>query len=103
VPEIDDQLKMNARVLVVADDIFSGGSISQTNRAVHARRCTVVPLVFAFGDFSGKPSIDAFEIFSVISRRVDLCDVADSPLVARGVRPVNARECWGEFFAPSSA
>jgi len=101
--EIDDQLKRDARVLVVADDIFSGGSVLQTIRAVHAQRCTVVPLVFAFGNFSGKTSIEGFEIVSVISRRVDVCDVADSPLVARGVRPVNAREYWGKFFAPRRA
>ena len=101
--EIDDTLKRDARVLVVADDIFSGGSVSQTIRAVHARGGTVVPLVFAFGNFSGKTSIEGFEIVSVISRRVDVCDVADSPLVARGVRPVNAREYWGELFVRRSA
>jgi adenine/guanine phosphoribosyltransferase-like PRPP-binding protein len=103
VPEIDNQLKRDARVLVVADDIFSGGSVSQTIRAIHARRCAVAPLVCAFGNFSGKPSIDSFEIFSVISRRVDLFDVADSPLVARGIRPVNAREHWEELFVRRSA
>jgi adenine/guanine phosphoribosyltransferase-like PRPP-binding protein len=102
VPVVDNELKADVRILVVADDIFSGGSVSQTIRAVRARRCTVVPLVFAFGNFSGSPSIEGFEIFSVISRRVDLFDVADSPLVARGVRPVNAREYWAEFFAPKS-
>ena len=101
--DIDDTLKRGARVLVVADDIFSGGSVSQTIRAVHARGGTVVPLVLAFGNFSGKTSIEGFEIVSVISRRVDVCDVADSPLVARGVRPVNAREHWEELFVRRSA
>jgi hypothetical protein len=101
--EIDDQLKRDAQVLVVADDIFSGGSVSQTNRAIHARRCTVVPLVCAFGNFSGKPSIEGFEIFSVISRRVELFDIVDSALVARGIRPVNARDHWEEWFVRRSA
>lgn len=98
--ELDQDIKEGSRVLVVADDIFSGGSVRRTMQAALAKRCTLVPAVLAFGNFSGGPSIDGVEIFAVINRKVELFDLADSPLVAKGVRPVNARQHWHECFAP---
>ncbi len=102
-PNIEQEVNKGTRILAVADDIFSGSSLVKTIQAALVKQCKVVPVVFAFGNFSGRASLEGFDIFSVINRRVELFDVADSPLVARGVRPVNAREHWGQLFAPGKA
>ncbi len=102
-PVFDQDVKREARVLVVADDIFSGSSLVTTIGAALARECKVAPVVFAFGNFSGRSSIEGLDIFSVINRRVELFDVSESPLVARGVKAINARENWADFFAPGKA
>ena len=102
-PGFEQQLPGGTRVLVVADDIFSGSSVVKTIKAALANQCEVAPVVLAFANFSGRNSIEGLDIFSVITRRVELSDVSDSPLVARGVRAINAREHWEEFFAPRKA
>lgn len=100
-PNLEREVKRGTHVLVVADDIFSGSSVLKTIQAAKANECAVAPVVFAFGNFSGRGTIEGLDIFSVINRRVELLDKSESPLVARGIRPVNARENWQELFVPS--
>lgn len=97
-PTLEREVRRHSRVLVVADDIFSGSSVVKTIQAAKANECAVAPVVFAFGNFSGHGTIEGLNIFSVINRRVELLDKSESPLVARGIRPVNARENWQELF-----
>lgn len=100
-PSLAADVPRGARVLVVADDIFSGTSVQKVFQAAQSRECEIAPLVFSFGNFSGQSSLHEKEILSVITRRVELFDLSDSPLVARGVRAINAREYWQEYFVPS--
>jgi orotate phosphoribosyltransferase len=100
-PNLLPDVPRGARVLVVADDIFSGASVRKVFQAAQSRECEIAPLVFSFGNFSGRSSLHGKEIFSVITRQVELFDISDSPLVARGVRAINAREHWDEYFAPN--
>jgi hypothetical protein len=100
-PTLERDVKRGTNVLVVADDIFSGSSVVKTIHAAKAKECVVAPVVFAFGNFSGNNAIEGLDIFSVINRAVQLLDKSESPLVARGIRPVNAREHWEEFFVPN--
>ena len=102
-PTLEREVKSGTNVLVVADDIFSGSSVVRTIQAAKAQECVVAPVVFAFGNFSGNNAIEGLDIFSVINRRVELLEKSESPLVARGIRPVNARENWQEFFVPNKA
>ena len=99
----EQDVKFGARILVVADDVFSGGSVVRTIDAARSKECHVAPVVFAFGNFSGRSSVDGIEIFAVIDRHVELFEIADSPLIARGVKSVNARDCWDKHFAPKKA
>lgn len=100
-PTLDREVKRDTHVLVVADDIFSGSSVVKTIQAAKTNECAVAPVVFAFGNFSGRGTIEGLDIFSVISRRIELLDKSESPLVARGIRPVNARENWHGLFVPT--
>ncbi len=100
-PRLPADVTRGARVLVVADDIFSGTSVLKVFQAAQSRECEIAPLVLSFGNFSGKPSLHGKDILCVITREVELFDVSDSPLVGRGVRAINAREHWDEYFAPN--
>ncbi len=99
-PALVFDIPRGSRVLLVADDLFSGSSILKTLKAAQARGCDVAPVLFVFGNFSGRDTFEGMEVFSVIKRDVKLYNAAESPLVARGVKAVNAREHWDEFIRP---
>jgi orotate phosphoribosyltransferase len=96
-PVLPDGLSAHSRVLVVSDDIFTGGSIARVVDAALARQATVEPVLFAFGNFSGASHLGGREIVSVINREVRLSTLSESPLVGRGVRPLRARTHWDQF------
>lgn len=50
-PSLDMEMKRHTRVLVVADDIYSGSSITKIIQAVRAQRGLIAPVLFVFGNF----------------------------------------------------
>ncbi len=96
-PSLVFNIPPEASVLLVADDIFSGSSIRITREAALGAGCRVLPVLPVFGNFSGQLHIDGLEVISILEREVTLWDRRSCPLIAKGIRPLLARENWAQF------
>jgi adenine/guanine phosphoribosyltransferase-like PRPP-binding protein len=98
-PRITMNLRAGERVLVVTDDIFSGGSLGKTIETIEKRGGIVASPIMTLGNFSGSIRFRDRDISSLIDRPVQTWEPSSCPLCMQGSRTVPARQEWGVLQA----
>ncbi|MDF5719559.1 MAG: hypothetical protein PUP91_03500 [Rhizonema sp. PD37] len=85
------------KILIVVDDIHSGGSIRKMLTAFKYANCNVIPTLLTLGNFSNKDDIDGLHIRSIVRRPIESWPAASCPLCTSGSRVLSARSQWKEL------
>jgi orotate phosphoribosyltransferase len=96
--ECNFDIKRNDTVIVVGDDIYSGGSIRKTIQIVTAKGAIVKPPIFSIGNFTGTETILNLEVVSAISERGHLYPESDCPMCKSGSKAVSPRLEWHKLI-----
>jgi len=91
-------IKNGDTVIVVGDDIYSGGSLKKTINIVNKMDAKVEPLIFTIGNFSGTKRLLGLEVFSVISEKGNLYPENDCPMCKSGSKAVLPRPNWNKLI-----
>lgn len=87
-------IKNGEKVIVVGDDIYSGGSIKKTIEIVNSLGAKVQSPIFTIGNFSGTEALLNLEIVSAISEHGNLYNEKDCPMCKAGSKAVLPRPNW---------
>lgn len=85
-------------VLLVTDDVHSGGSVEQTVRLVESVGAIVLPVLLTMANFSGQTECKGLEIYALAEQNINVWPAADCPLCRQGSRAVSARPQWRELL-----
>ena len=91
-------IKKNEKVIVVGDDIYSGGSIKKTINIMTALGAQIEAPILTIGNFSGAKNLLGLEVVSVISERGNLYSEKDCPMCKSGSKAVLPRPNWGKLI-----
>ena len=92
----------NSTVLVVSDDIYGGGGILGTIKALENIGAKVIPIVFALANLSGNTELEGREIISAIQLHCNQYGAALCPLCKHGSKALIARSNWEELQSVST-
>lgn len=82
------------KVIVVGDDIYSGGSIKKTINIVSDMGAKVEAPILSIGNFSGTKNLIGLEVISIISEKGNLYEEMDCPMCKSGSKAVLPRPNW---------
>lgn len=85
-------------VIIVGDDVYSGGSLKKTISVMRDIGADVVPLLFTVGNFSGAKDLLGIEIFSILSESGNLYSEEDCPMCRAGSEAVSPRLDWKKLM-----
>jgi orotate phosphoribosyltransferase len=88
-------------VLVVADDMYSGGSVAKTITQLQRREATVLPIVFCLVNLSGKAALGEREIVSVGAMSTNIYPAEECPLCKQGSPALTPRPNWHTLLSSS--
>ena len=91
-------IKRNDKVIVIGDDIYSGGSIKKTIEIVSKLGANIKSPIFTIGNFMGTKNILNLEVVSVISEKGNLYEEKDCPMCKRDSKAVSPRLHWNELI-----
>lgn len=91
-------IEENEKVIIVGDDIYSGGSLKKTVKAVEMRGAKIDAPIFTIGNFSGVKDVQCIEILSVISERGNLYAEKECPMCKSGSEAVLPRPNWAKLM-----
>ena len=90
-------IQQNQKVIVIADDVYSGGSIVKTIKIIEKMGAEVLEPILSLGNFSGTKSLADKSIWSVIEEKGNLYDENKCPMCQAGSIPVLPRPNWEKF------
>lgn len=96
--ECSFDIKPDEKVIVVGDDIYSGGSIKKTISIVKSKGAIVESPIFTIGNFTGTEKILGLNIVSAISEKGKLYSAEDCPMCKAGSKAVLPRPNWKRLF-----
>jgi orotate phosphoribosyltransferase len=85
-------------VIVVSDDIYSGGSIKKMIEILDGLGAKVQSPIFTIGNLSGAETLSDLEIMSVISEKGNLYSEFDCPMCKAGSKAVSPRPNWDKLI-----
>ncbi len=85
-------------VIVIGDDIYSGGSLKKTINIVKDIGANIKSPIFTIGNFSGTKKLLNLEVFSVISEKGNLYSKENCPMCKSGSKAVLPRPNWSELI-----
>jgi len=91
-------IKRNDKVIVIGDDVYSGGSIKKTINIMRKMGANVKSPIFAIANFSGDKTLSGIEVLSVLSEKVTLYSEADCPMCKSGSKAVSPRQNWNKLM-----
>jgi orotate phosphoribosyltransferase len=91
-------VKENDIVIVVGDDIYSGGSLKKTINIMKDNNVKVKSPIFTIGNFSNTNPLLGLEVISVISEKGNLYAKEDCPMCKNGSRAVLPRPNWKKLI-----
>ena len=91
-------IKNNEKVIVVGDDIYSGGSIKKTIKIINNLGAKVESPIFTIGNFSGTKTLLGLEVVSTISETGNLYEEKDCPMCKTGSKAVLPRPNWNKLL-----
>ena len=95
--ECNFDIKQNEIVIVIGDDIYSGGSIKKTIKIVQSKGALVKSPIFTIGNFTGTETILGLDVISAISEKGNLYEEKDCPMCKSGSKAVSPRNHWNEL------
>lgn len=90
-------IKDNDSIIIIGDDIYSGGSIKKTIEIVTQKWGNVKSPVLTIGNFTGTKSIMDLDVISVVSEKGNLYEEDICPMCKLGSKPVSPRIHWKEL------
>ena len=91
-------IKNGDKVIVVGDDIYSGGSLKKTINIVNKMNAKIESPIFTIGNFSGTKRLLGLEVFSVLSESGNLYPENDCPMCQSGSKAVLPRPNWNKLM-----
>jgi len=91
-------IKKNEKVIVIGDDIYSGGSIKKTIEILNKLGAKVEAPIFTIGNFMGTKTILGLEIVSVISEKGNLYEEKNCPMCKSGSKAISPRLEWNKLI-----
>lgn len=91
-------IKKDEKVIVVGDDIYSGGSIKKTIEIVNNLGAIVKSPIFTIGNFSGTHTLLDLEVVSAISERGNLYKEEECPMCRVNSKSVLPRQNWNKLL-----
>ena len=95
--ECNFDIKQNDTIIVIGDDIYSGGSIKKTIQIVSKKGANVKSPIFTIGNFTGIKTILSLDVVSTISEKGHLYEENDCPMCKSGSKAVSPRIHWYEL------
>jgi orotate phosphoribosyltransferase len=92
-------IRASESVLVIADDVHSGGSVLKTIEQVERRGARVLPMVFCLANLSGEASLGEREIVSAVTLEPRRYPAETCPLCAEGSPALTPRPNWPTLLA----
>ena len=86
-----------ASVLLVADDLYSGGSVRKVLAVLRQLEVSVLPSIVVLANFSGSSTFDGMPVVSLYERSIPLWSPGECPLCLKGSLPVAARPHWSDL------
>lgn len=93
------EISASESVLVIADDIYSGGSVLKTIAQVERRGALVAPMIFCLANMSGKRQLGGREIISAVELDAHTYSAGTCPLCAEGSPALAPRPNWQALVA----
>lgn len=91
-------IKNGDKVIVVGDDIYSGGSLKKTINIVKDMGANIESPIFTIGNFSGTKKLLGLEVLSVMSEKGNLYSKEDCPMCKSGSKAVLPRSNWDKLM-----
>ncbi len=95
-------IRASESVLVVADDVHSGGSVLKTIEQVERRGARVLPMIFCLANLSGARSLREREIVSAATLEPHRYTAESCPLCAAGSPALIPRPNWLTLLASTT-
>ncbi|MCB9359586.1 hypothetical protein H6503_06670 [Candidatus Woesearchaeota archaeon] len=96
------EIRDTEKVIVVADDIYSGDSIRKTIEILAKKGVKVIPPILTLGSFSGIWKIIEREVVYAITNKGNLFPEKECPMCKAGSRAVLPRPNWDELIRNES-
>jgi len=91
-------IKNDDIVIIIGDDIYSGGSLKKTINIVKDMGANIESPIFTIGNFSGAKKLLDLEVFSVISEKGNLYSKENCPMCKSGSKAVLPRPNWNKLM-----
>lgn len=91
-------IKIDEKVIVVGDDVYSGGSIKKTIEIINNLGAKVQSPILTIGNFSGAKVLLGLEVISAISEKGNLYNENNCPMCKLGSKVVSPRPNWNKIF-----
>jgi len=91
-------IKEGDSVIVVGDEIYTGGCIKKTIDIVDKLGAKIEPTIFIIGNFSGAKTLGGFEVVSVLSENGNFYEEKDCPMCKAGSKAVLPRPNWPQLM-----
>ena len=91
-------IKRGQKVIIIGDDIYSGGSIKKTINILIKMHAKIESPLFTIGNFSGMKKLLGIEILSALSERGNLYSENDCPMCQSGSKAVLPRPHWNKLM-----
>lgn len=95
-------VKDGDKVVIVGDDIYSGGSFKKTINILTQKEAKIESPLFTIGNFSGAKELLGVEVFSVLSEKGNLYPEKDCPLCHSGSKAILPRPNWSKLIQAGS-
>jgi len=96
--ECNFEIREGDSVVVIGDDIYSGGSIKKAIMTLRGLEAKIEGPLLSIGNFSGTESLLGVEIVSAISQKGNLYDKNDCPMCKEGSKAVLPRPNWNALL-----
>lgn len=93
----DFDIQEGETIIVIGDDIYSGGSIKETIKIVTSKGGIVKSPILSIGNFTGTKSIMNLDVVSAISEKGNLYEEDVCSMCKTDSKPVNPRTYWKEL------
>jgi orotate phosphoribosyltransferase len=95
--EITFDLKANDKVLLCADDLYTGQSVLKTISALTTREVQIIGPLVVLGNFSGSSKFKGNDIVSLVDFSIDIWESTHCPLCTAGSPALSARKYWHDL------
>lgn len=96
-PDLYFDVHENENVLLCADDINSGNSMSKVITAAKNKGAKIIDQLAVVGNYSGKEKFNDIEIISLMEETINVWSPDNCDLCAKGSSALPARQNWSKF------